>query len=179
MPGHVFLSHAGVETDLARELKQVLEQVGLRVWLDVDELKTEQRGWGEAIEQAVGESVAFLVLIDKVPLRRRVTEEARLALRRDVDLQAAAEEEDRAAKKAGRTARTLPGYTLIPVLGPNVPADALEGSFHGNRQAVQLTAARPWSDLAQTLRERVEAQDDGAAYQLPSNQAPFLGLQVF
>lgn len=179
MTGHVFLSHAGVESDLARELKQALEAAGLRVWLDVDELRGEQRGWGEAIETAVAEAVGFLVLVNRVPLRRWVTEEVRLALRRDVDLQSAAEDEEKRAKAEGRTGRVMPGFTVIPVLGPDGTASALEGSFLGNRQAVFLPAVRPWTKDVESIRARILAQDDGAAYQLPPEQAPFLGLQAF
>ena len=38
----LFLSHAGEDSDKAKELAQRLRQAGLGVWLDIDELKP---GW--------------------------------------------------------------------------------------------------------------------------------------
>jgi hypothetical protein len=48
----LFFSHSGEDTDAAKELAAQLRRAGLRVWLDVEELKLGDR-WMQAIEADV------------------------------------------------------------------------------------------------------------------------------
>ncbi|MBY5318650.1 TIR domain-containing protein [Rhizobium leguminosarum] len=86
----VFLSHSGVDTDAARELKRCLEEsvsgreAGLRVWLDVEGgLVPGAVGWQAQIEEAIDKTcTAFAVHVGSRGIVNWVENEVRLALSR-------------------------------------------------------------------------------------------------
>jgi WD40 repeat protein len=87
-PPCLFLSHSGADTDAARELKRRLLEspdaraVGLRVWLDKDDLAAGL-GWQAQIEKAITEdTTAFAVHIGTRGVVNWVENEVRLALSR-------------------------------------------------------------------------------------------------
>src|SRR4051794_26610097 len=63
-PPVLFLSHSGVDTEAARDLKRRLEespagrQAGLKVWFDKDDLPAGW-DWQESLELGIRESTAF------------------------------------------------------------------------------------------------------------------------
>jgi len=58
--GHVFLSHAGVDTEAARELVERLRRSGISVWFDRDSLSPGD-AWMKTLEEAIRNSSAMLV----------------------------------------------------------------------------------------------------------------------
>lgn len=65
---HVFLSHAGIDSDEAKELKTRLlasheaSESGLKVWLDLDDL-VPGKPWQDQISDAIGQATAGIVLV--------------------------------------------------------------------------------------------------------------------
>ncbi|MEO1699882.1 MAG: SUMF1/EgtB/PvdO family nonheme iron enzyme [Planctomycetota bacterium] len=155
MPGHIFLSHAGPETQLAREVKVALEAAGLTVWLDVDQLE-HGRNWITEIESAMREASGFVVLVDRLDVRRWVTEEVHLALRKDVDVEE---------------------FGVLPLLGPNADPGSLRDSFLGNKHVVQYVDS--WDTAAAEVASRIAGGDDGPEFLLAANHCPYFPLKTF
>lgn len=87
-PPVLFLSHSGVDTEAARELKRRLKespagrQAGLKVWFDKDDLPAGW-DWQESLEAGIGrESTAFAVYVGTKGVVTWVRREVRLALSR-------------------------------------------------------------------------------------------------
>ena len=81
----LFLSHAGIDTEAARNLKRRLETVGIRVWLDKDDLLPGAEGWQNQIETTIQEhATAFAVYVGSGGVVNWVESEVRLALSRVV-----------------------------------------------------------------------------------------------
>ncbi|MGA2293246.1 TIR domain-containing protein, partial [Bradyrhizobium sp.] len=87
-PPWLFLSHSGVDTGAARELKRRLldsaeaRAAGLRVWLDKDDLAAGA-GWQPQLEKAISEeTTAFAVHVGANGVVNWVESEVRLALSR-------------------------------------------------------------------------------------------------
>src|SRR5262245_15303009 len=87
----LFLSHSGVDTEAARELKRRLEEsptgreAGLKVWFDKDDMPAAE-DWQASLEQGIGrESTAFAVYIGTKGVVTWVRREVRLALSRNTD----------------------------------------------------------------------------------------------
>ncbi len=87
-PPCLFLSHSGADTNVARELKRRLLEspearaVGLRVWLDKDDL-VAGTGWQTQLEKVINEeATAFAVHIGAQGVVNWVESEVRLALSR-------------------------------------------------------------------------------------------------
>jgi hypothetical protein len=99
----IFLSHAGEDTQPARDLALHLKQAGLQVWLDVERLTPGDR-WGEKIEEGLKQAKTFVLYVGKSGVRNWVDQEVRVAL-------------DRSTKEKD--------FRLIPVLGPSADPDAL------------------------------------------------------
>src|SRR3954462_12265927 len=113
LPLLLFLSHAGIDTEAARALKQRIEAApearehGLRVWFDKDDLRAGEP-WQAQLEEAIRHrSTAFAVYLGSHGVVNWVDAEVRLALGRFV---------------------TNSAYRFIPVLAPQAPGpDALPG----------------------------------------------------
>src|SRR5512132_2847584 len=106
MPLLLFLSHAGVDTEAARRLKQRLEAApearehGLRVWFDKDDLRAGEP-WQAQLEEAIRHrSAAFAVYVGSRGVVNWVDAEIQLALGRAV---------------------TDPTYRFIPQSSPHKP----------------------------------------------------------
>src|SRR5450631_3439458 len=87
-PPWLFLSHSGVDTGAARELKRRLlnsaeaRAAGMRVWLDKDDLAAGT-GWQSQLEKAISEeTTAFAVHVGAMGVVNWVESEVRLALSR-------------------------------------------------------------------------------------------------
>jgi tetratricopeptide (TPR) repeat protein len=90
MPEHpvLFLSHSGVDTPTAHELKHRLlaspdaKAAGLEIWLDKDDL-TPGKDWQEQLEQVIAAgSTAFAVIVGTKGVVNWVDREVRVALNR-------------------------------------------------------------------------------------------------
>ncbi len=122
----VFLSYADSDRELARELAQRLAGAGIRVWWDDAEISAGEN-WAEAIERALREADALVVLLSPDAVRSRW-------VRREVDY----------ALGAPRFARRIVPVQVKPT--PNAPW------FLRSLQAVRATR-----DLDQVTREIVGA----------------------
>src|SRR3712207_1884791 len=83
----LFLSHAGTDTDAARELKRKLEKAAaergaaLKVWFDKDDLRPGLP-WQRQLEEAIGRANAFAVYVGSKGVVNWVEAEVDLALSR-------------------------------------------------------------------------------------------------
>ena len=77
----IFLSHAGEDSQPAKELAVHLKQAGLEVWLDVERLKPGDR-WMEEIEEGLQQAKTFVLYVGKSGVRNWVDQEVRVALDR-------------------------------------------------------------------------------------------------
>src|SRR5215470_10170582 len=84
----LFLSHSGVDTQTAYELKRRLlaspdaKEAGLEIWLDKDDL-APGKGWQEQLEQVITTgSTAFAVIVGTKGVVHWVDREVRVALSR-------------------------------------------------------------------------------------------------
>jgi WD40 repeat protein len=160
----LFLSHSGVDTEGARELKRRIEsspsarQVGLKVWLDKDDLEAGA-AWQRQLEQAIKDQcTAFAVYVGSKGVMNWVESEVSLGLSRATA--------DRSfpfipilAQKS--TASALPPFAslyqavrdplnepaemeklLKAVLGPGGPVAILEEPFVGLRAMAESDADR-------------------------------------
>jgi uncharacterized protein YjbI with pentapeptide repeats len=151
----LFLSHAGEDADAAKELAAQLRHAGLRVWLDVEELKPGDR-WMPAIEQVLAEADAFAVYIAKSGLRNWVDQEVRVAL-------------DRATKSQA--------FRLIPLLGPGADPQALP-LFLKQYHWLDLRNGASPSEL-QKLVGSVLDQPAKRVSLLQPGERPYRGLKAF
>ena len=81
---HVFLSHNSKNKPRAHELKRLLAERGLNVWLDEDELRPGG-SWQKALEEAIKTSESVAVLVGEDGLGPWQDEEMQAALRRAVN----------------------------------------------------------------------------------------------
>src|SRR6516162_5908114 len=84
----LFLSHSGLDTETARELKRRLlaspdaQAAGLEVWFDKDDLLPGQ-GWQEQLEKVIAtHSTAFAMIVGTRGVVNWVDREVRVALSR-------------------------------------------------------------------------------------------------
>ena len=87
-PPVLFLSHSGLDTETAREVKRRLlaspeaKAAGLEVWFDKDDLLAG-RGWQEQLEKVIAtQSTAFAVIVGTKGVVNWVDREVRVALSR-------------------------------------------------------------------------------------------------
>ena len=155
MPPLIFLSHAGVDTDQARELKRRIQatasarSTGLKVWLDKDELKVGA-GWQGQLEKVItDECTAFAVYVGSKGVVNWVESEVRLGLSR----------------------ATGSSFPFIPILAQKVLPEALPPF------AWQYHAARdPLNDVAELSKIVEAALGNGAAVKVLDE--PFVGLRA-
>ena len=114
---HVFLSHNSTNKPSARELKRLLAERGLNVWLDEDELRPGV-SWQKTLEEAIKTSQSVAVLVGEDGLGPWQDEEMQAALRHAVN--------DK--------------RPVIPVLLPGAPGEPELPMFLENRTWVDLRA---------------------------------------
>ena len=98
-----FLSHAGEDSESAKELARQIRESGIKVWLDVDNLKPGDL-WQNNLENALNIATAFLVYVGKSGVKGWVDREVRFALSRNVKEN---------------------NFPIIPVLGPGASVSEL------------------------------------------------------
>ena len=135
-PPCLFLSHSGADTDDARELKRRLldspdaRGVGLRVWLDKDDLVAGV-GWQAQLEKAISEdATAFAVHVGAKGIVNWVESEVRLGLSR---------------------ATGAPNYPFIPILAKECVGSAALPPFARQYQGVRDPLNDP-DEFARLLR---------------------------
>src|SRR6202158_5493139 len=80
--GHIFLSHAGADTQAARQLAEVLRRNGLDVWFDKDNLQPGDP-WMATLEEAISDASAMIVYIGGLGIQAWVDREVRFGLLRN------------------------------------------------------------------------------------------------
>src|SRR5690348_15592427 len=93
---HIVLSHAGADSQAAREFAKTLRRNGLDVWFDQDNLQPGDP-WMATLEEAITGASAMLVYVGKLGIQAWVDREVRFGLVRNTHDPAA--------------------FRLIPVLG--------------------------------------------------------------
>ncbi len=153
-PPSLFLSHAGVDSDAAIDLKTRLEShavaqnAGLKVWLDKDDLSPGGT-WQSQIERAIGNSIAFALLLGTRGVVNWVEMEVRLAL-------------DRAA-----TDKT---YSFIPIFAAGPEQLSLLPPFARQFQGVAPT------ELEKILRAVLDRAGDSGRAERTYETDPFFPL---
>src|SRR3954447_22396357 len=158
-PPLLFLSHAGIDTEAARALKQRLEAApeacehGLRVWFDKDDLRPGEP-WQAQLEQAIRyRSAAFAVYVGSRGVVNWVDAEIQLALGRAV---------------------TDPAYRFIPILAPQAPGPEALPGFVALYQGVADVEGRP--DQFARLVAAILGRDATGIAKLEAE--PFFGLKA-
>src|SRR3954469_3331634 len=158
-PPLLFLSHAGIDTEAARALKQRLEAApearehGLRVWFDKDDLRAGEP-WQAQLEQAIRyRSAAFAVYVGSRGVVNWVDAEIQLAL---------------------GCAVTDPTYRFIPILAPQAPGPEALPGFVALYQGVADVEGRP--DQFAKLVAAVLGRDGAGIARLEAE--PFFGLKA-
>ena len=151
--GPIFLSHAGADSAIARELAAALTAAGLEVWLDV-EVQAGDR-WNEELERALEQARAMVVWVGSLGIRNWVDREVRVGLDRST---------------------TEKGFRLIPVLGPGASLDALPLFLRQHQCADMRGGMTPES--VQALAGILRAPAVGEPKRT-SDEPPFRGLLSF
>ena len=152
----IFLSHSGIDTDAACDLKRRLlaspdaKTAGLKVWFDKDDLRPGKR-WQPQIEQAIGDAAAFVVYVGSRGVINWVDIEVRTALLR---------------------AATDKNFLFIPVLATAAAANTLP-AFAKLYQGVHDPLANT-EELAKLLKAVLDADWDRSAKLIDE---PFVGLR--
>jgi hypothetical protein len=159
LPLLLFLSHAGIDTEAARRLKQRLEAApearehGLRVWFDKDDLRAGEP-WQAQLEKAIRHSsTAFAVYVGSRGVVNWVDAEIQLALGRAV---------------------TDPAYRFIPILAPQAPGPEALPGFVALYQGVADVEGRP--DQFGKLVAAILGRDAAGIAKLEAE--PFFGLKA-
>src|SRR5215510_5190789 len=154
----LFLSHAGIDSEVALRLAERIEnsveaqRAGLRVFIDKADLRAGGR-WKDQLQQALGASTAFAVYVGSKGVVNWVWDEISVALDR---------------------AHTDPAYPLIPVL--SVSADVKElPSFLSQYQGVTDVENRA-DQFEQLLRGILRLDPQG---HVVAEREPFVGLEAF
>jgi tetratricopeptide (TPR) repeat protein len=153
----LFLSHSGVDTEDARELKRRIEaspsarEVGLTVWFDKDDLEPGSRTWQRQLEQAINDRcTAFAVYVGSKGVMNWVESEVSLGLSR---------------------ATTDRSFPFIPILAQKSTASALP-PFAALYQAVRDPLNDP-AEMEKFLKAVLEPR--GPVVILDE---PFVGLRA-
>src|SRR4051812_6116264 len=158
-PPLLFLSHAGIDTEAARALKQRIEAApeacehGLRVWFDKDDLIAGEP-WLTQLQEAIQRrSAAFAVYVGSRGVVNWVDAEIQLALGRAV---------------------TDPAYRFIPILAPQAPGPEALPGFVALYQGVADVESRP--DQFAKLVAAILGRDAAGTAKLEAD--PFFGLKA-
>jgi len=79
---HIFLSHAGADTQAARQFAEILRRNGLDVWFDKDNLQPGDP-WMATLEEAISQASAMIVYIGSFGIQAWVDREIRFGLVRN------------------------------------------------------------------------------------------------
>jgi hypothetical protein len=152
----LFLSHSGVDTENARELKRRIEsspsarQLGLKVWFDKDDLAAGE-SWQRQLEQAIQERCnAFAVYVGSKGVMNWVQSEVSLGLSR---------------------AMADGSFPFIPILAQKSTASALPPFA-----ALYQTVRDPLNDPAEM--EKLVAAVLGPGQPVALIEEPFVGLRA-
>ncbi len=156
---YVFLSHAGVDTQKASELADLLRRSAIEVWFDKDDVEPSAH-WMVTLEKAVQNASGMVVYVGRLGIQAWMDREVRLGL-------------------VHNTARPE-AYPLIPVLGEGADPDTLppflqQHQYVDLRYSERLTAEI--GRLQELLKRKSEKRAITAEYW--SGNSPFRGLQVF
>src|SRR5258708_7633053 len=77
--GRVFLSHAGLDEQAAREFAEILRRNGIAVWFDKDDIPPGGP-WITVLEEAIRRSSAMIVYVGRLGIQAWVDREVRLGL---------------------------------------------------------------------------------------------------
>src|ERR1039457_5423619 len=82
--GCIFLSHAGADTQAARQVAEILRRSGLDVWFDKDKLKPGDP-WMATLEEVIANASAMIVYIGRLGIQAWVDREVRFGLVRNTN----------------------------------------------------------------------------------------------
>jgi WD40 repeat protein/energy-coupling factor transporter ATP-binding protein EcfA2 len=156
---HVFLSHAGADTQAAHQFAEILRRNGLNVWFDKDNLGPGDP-WMATIERAISNASAMLVYVGRLGVESWVDREVRLGLVRNTQNREA--------------------FLLIPVLGEGAELERLP-PFLLQHQCADLRESGRAPEQIRRLIEVLQTPSSQAA--IPANywteHSPFRSLQIF
>lgn len=152
----LFLSHAGEDASVVRELAHRIRESGYQVWLDVEELKPGDR-WMKTLEEALARASAFAVYVGRSGIRRWVDREVRAALDR---------------------ATTDPSFRVLPILGPGAEPQSLP-PFLAQHQWLDLRSGTADPETLRSLMHGLLDDPSRAVTLLPPDQPPYRGLLTF
>src|SRR3954465_7476334 len=156
----LFLSHAGADTEAARQLKQRIEEApaarerGLKVWFDKDDLHAGAPWQGQLAEAIQRHTTAFAVYVGSKGTVNWVEAEVRLAL-------------SRAMISGG-------SFPFVPIIAAAADSAALPG-FAQQFQAVRNVENSP-GEFEKLLAAVLGCSD--AAGRLKGEADPFFGLRA-
>jgi WD40 repeat protein len=157
--GHIFLSHAGADTQAARQFAEILRRNGLDVWFDKDNLQPGD-SWMATLEEAISHASAMIVYIGSLGIQAWVDREVRYGLVRNTQNREA--------------------FRFIPVLGEGADLAKLP-PFVQQHQCVDLRdkdrAPEQIRRLLDILRNASSQSAIPAEYW--ATHSPFRSLQIF
>ena len=157
-PGHVFLSHAGADTQAAHQFAEILRHSGLSVWFDKDSLLPGDR-WMERLEEAIRASSAMLVYVGSRGVQSWVDREVRFGLERNT--------------------QDPQGFHLIPVLGEGSDPGRLP-PFLGQQQCADLRDPnRAPEEIRRILDVLKQASRAAISTDYWKDHSPFRSLRTF
>jgi hypothetical protein len=156
----VFLSHAGADTQAARQLVEILRRNGLDVWFDKDNLQPGDP-WMATLERAISDASAMIVYIGGLGIQTWVDREVRFGLVRNTQ---------------GREA-----FSFIPVLGEGADPATLP-PFVQQHQFVDLRDRQRAPEQIQRLIDiirRPSQSQRAVPVEYWTSHSPFRSLQTF
>jgi hypothetical protein len=155
-PELVFLSHAGTDTQAAKELASVLRQAGLEVWLDVDCLQPGDV-WADELERALQRAGALVLYLGQFGVLNWLGREVRYAL-------------DRNTRE--------PSFRLIPILGRGSQQQSLP-PFLSQQQYLDLREGIASPEKLKELISGIKRQPKETVSLLSPLRCPYRGLLPF
>jgi hypothetical protein len=157
--GYVFLSHAGADTQAARQFAEVLRRDGLEVWFDKDNLQPGD-SWMATLEEAISHASAMIVYVGSLGIQAWVDREVRFGLVRNTHNREA--------------------FRFIPVLGEGADLAKLP-PFVQQQQCVDLRDRQRAPEQIRRLIEVLRHAPPQAAIPAEywTTHSPFRSLQTF
>ncbi len=158
--GPIFLSHAGADTQAARQLAEILRRNDLDVWFDKDNLQPGD-AWMATLEEAISHASAMIVYIGSLGIQAWVDREVRIGLVHNTHHPEA--------------------FRFIPVLGQGADPSKLP-PFVQQHQYVDL---RDSQRAPEQTRRLIEILRDAPSSQVAvpteywTTHSPFRSLQIF
>jgi len=157
--GHIFLSHAGADTQAARQFAEILRRNGLDVWFDKDNLQPGDP-WMATLEEAISHASAMLVYIGSSGIQAWVDREVRFGLVRNTHNREA--------------------FRFVPVLGEGADPAKLP-PFVQQQQYVDLRDSQRAPEQIRRLLEILRNPSSQAAIPAEywTTHSPFRSLRIF